>query len=395
MKDILRSWFDTAECKRLFEQKAVKYVHAVASALFAFGVCAASAAEPDNAEALTAEGVKYECGCDGVTKDYHKAAELYTKAADLGDPKAKVYLSGLYGRGLGVKKDEGHAIRLLQSAADQGYARAFGALGYHYDHGVGVPQDYRKAIELYQKAIDQSDSCAMVNLGLMYQQGRGVPQNYRKAAELYEKAGDFAQAEANLANLYQRGFGVPKDYAKAVELAEKSAKHGNSYGENNLAWAYYNGWGVQKDYVRAAELFKKAAEKGNNSATANLGRMYARGEGVEKDPVKAVELYSKAELQGAPAGTITVQEAVQKNLLLAAPKPDYPVEARSRRITGNGVFDLIFDFESGNLREVRVVKNIDDHTLSGYAIGSLKLWKAKPRSIHVLRVPLSFNMRGA
>jgi hypothetical protein len=92
---------------------------------------------------------------------------------------------------------------------------------------------------------------------------------------------------------------------------------------------------------------------------------------------------------------MTVQEAIQRNLLIAAPKPDYPYEARSRRMTGGGVYDLVFDFETGNLREVHVVKNIDDRTLSGYAIGALKLWKAKPHSIHVLRVPLSFNMRGA
>jgi outer membrane biosynthesis protein TonB len=121
--------------------------------------------------------------------------------------------------------------------------------------------------------------------------------------------------------------------------------------------------------------------------------MYSQGEGVEKNPAKASELYKKVELQGAQTGTMTVQEAVQRQLLLVAPKPDYPYEARSRRMTGSGVFDLVFDYETGNLREVHVVKNIEDHTLNGYAIGALKLWKAKKRSIHVLRVPLSFNIR--
>ena len=88
---------------------------------------------------------------------------------------------------------------------------------------------------------------------------------------------------------------------------------------------------------------------------------------------------------------MTVGEAVQKDLLLSAPRPDYPYAARARGKTGEGMFELKFDYETGRLREVHVIKSIGDRMLDGPAIGALKLWKAKPRSIHTLRVPIRFT----
>jgi TonB family protein len=89
--------------------------------------------------------------------------------------------------------------------------------------------------------------------------------------------------------------------------------------------------------------------------------------------------------------TMTVEEAVEKHLLLTAIRPQYPYEALARHRTGSGVFELTFDYESGRLREVHVVKSFNDRALEGYAIGTLKLWRAKPRSIHTLLVPVTFT----
>jgi TonB family protein len=86
-----------------------------------------------------------------------------------------------------------------------------------------------------------------------------------------------------------------------------------------------------------------------------------------------------------------VEEAVQKDLLLSAPRPNYPYAARVRGKTGEGMFELKFDYETGHLREVHVIKSIGDRMLDGPAIGALKLWKAKPRSIHTLHVPIRFT----
>jgi outer membrane biosynthesis protein TonB len=93
----------------------------------------------------------------------------------------------------------------------------------------------------------------------------------------------------------------------------------------------------------------------------------------------------------ATENVMMVEEAVQKHLLLVAAKPTYSYEARSRGRTGRGLFELKFDYETGRLREVHVVKSFGDRLLDGPTIGALKVWQAKPRSIHTLLVPVRFG----
>ena len=97
-----------------------------------------------------------------------------------------------------------------------------------------------------------------------------------------------------------------------------------------------------------------------------------------------------------------VDEALSKHLLLVAVAPDYPDEYEwgpkhgsvfeGQVPAGKGVFDLRFDFETGHLREVHVVETTGSRKLDGHAIGAFELWKAKPRSIHILRVPINFRL---
>jgi TonB family protein len=94
-------------------------------------------------------------------------------------------------------------------------------------------------------------------------------------------------------------------------------------------------------------------------------------------------------LAGEPPLT-TIEEAESKQLLVFAAKPSYPYEAYRMRVSGEGIFDLKFDYETGHLREIHVVKSTGNNFLDGHSIGALKLWKAKPRSIHTLRVPIGF-----
>jgi hypothetical protein len=91
-----------------------------------------------------------------------------------------------------------------------------------------------------------------------------------------------------------------------------------------------------------------------------------------------------------------LDEAVQKRLLLAAAKPKWPDEAShgARDRTSKGLFELRFDYETGHLREVHVVRSTGDRILDAHAIGSLKVWQAKPRSIHNLLVPIAFKPLG-
>ena len=94
----------------------------------------------------------------------------------------------------------------------------------------------------------------------------------------------------------------------------------------------------------------------------------------------------------AESPCITFVQAAQRGLLVVAPRPDYPYEARSGGGSGGvGVFQLKFDYETGHLREVHVVKSTGNRYLDGNSIGALKLWQAKPHSIHCLSVEVTFK----
>ncbi len=92
----------------------------------------------------------------------------------------------------------------------------------------------------------------------------------------------------------------------------------------------------------------------------------------------------------ATPDTMSEEEAIRQDLLVVAARPDYPYEARRQRWTGSGIFELTFNYQTGNLREVHVVKSTGVRMLDGHAIGALKLWKAKPRSVHNILVPITF-----
>ncbi len=92
---------------------------------------------------------------------------------------------------------------------------------------------------------------------------------------------------------------------------------------------------------------------------------------------------------GAPEVT-SAAEAVRNHLLVRVVPLEYDYEARARHMEGDGVFDLIFDYETGHLREVHVVRALSSSRLQKTTIAALKQWQAKPRSIHVLRVPIAF-----
>jgi hypothetical protein len=97
-----------------------------------------------------------------------------------------------------------------------------------------------------------------------------------------------------------------------------------------------------------------------------------------------------------PPERITVVEALRRDLLLVAVRPDFPRGyywggAQWHHGPYRCAFELRFDYETGHLREVHVVQSTGDPKFDGYAIGALKLWKAKPRSIHTLVVPIGFK----
>jgi TonB family protein len=80
---------------------------------------------------------------------------------------------------------------------------------------------------------------------------------------------------------------------------------------------------------------------------------------------------------------ITVDEARRQHLLFFV-RPDYPLEARRNRWTGRGVFSVTFDFASGRVQKVQIVRGTGHPLLDSAATAALKQWRAKPKSLHKL-----------
>ncbi len=73
--------------------------------------------------AIVALAVRYE-HAEGMPRDYVKAAELYCRAAKLGNAKAQYSLGWMYANGRGVSRDDGVAAQLFAMASEQGHEHA-------------------------------------------------------------------------------------------------------------------------------------------------------------------------------------------------------------------------------------------------------------------------------
>lgn len=93
-------------------------------------------------------------------KDYKRAAEWYTKAAELGYPPAQRRLAYMYYVGKGVAQDYKKAFDWCLKAAEQGNQIAQCQVGCLYESGLGVVQDYHKALEWYAKSASLGNKLA-------------------------------------------------------------------------------------------------------------------------------------------------------------------------------------------------------------------------------------------
>ncbi len=125
---------------------------------------------------------------------YREGAELLSKASELGDAEAQMYLGICYGTGRGVKKDQHKAIELVEKAVAQGHIRAHTVLGACYSLGYGVKQDFVKAAELFEYAASYGDTEAAKQLAILRSfgcdGGAGDQDKVEQALKVAESAGD-------------------------------------------------------------------------------------------------------------------------------------------------------------------------------------------------------------
>ena len=73
------------------------------------------------------------------------------------------------------------------------------------------------------------------------------------------------------------------------------------------------------------------------------------------------------------------------------PRPQYPYEARSRHITGSGVFVLLSHPNTGNVFKVIMEKSTGSAVLDNAAMSAYRQWRL-PVGWKGVRMPITFSM---
>jgi protein TonB len=101
----------------------------------------------------------------------------------------------------------------------------------------------------------------------------------------------------------------------------------------------------------------------------------------------------KAPQAAGRPGAMSISSA--KALATYAPRPQYPYEARSRRITGSGVCVVEVDPGSGSVTSASMASSIGNPILDNAATSAFRQWRFKPGTVSKVRIPITFTMTGA
>ena len=195
-------------------------------------------------------------------EQYEKAANLFLKAANQGNPRGMLNYGHCLKTGLGVDKNYSEMIKYYKMAFSQNYAKGINAYAKCLELGLGTRKNERKAAVLYKEAAKMRLPEALRNYGTLYEDGRGVAQNFSKAIHYYNKAAEYGDTDAMvyLGLMHEFGKGVEIHYTTAARLYKEASKNGNVNGMIGYARLLEKSNGRKKDILR---YYKLAAENGS------------------------------------------------------------------------------------------------------------------------------------
>jgi TonB family protein len=82
-------------------------------------------------------------------------------------------------------------------------------------------------------------------------------------------------------------------------------------------------------------------------------------------------------------------------LVMYAPRPVYPYDARRQRVTGSGIALLTVDSVDGNVVDVRMVQSCGSVVLDNATLEAFRRWHFKPGSVERVQVPITYTLTGA
>ncbi len=81
-------------------------------------------------------------------------------------------------------------------------------------------------------------------------------------------------------------------------------------------------------------------------------------------------------------------------VLVSAVRPDYPYEARLRRISGRGAAILKIDRATGKVVSCEMAPSTGSEILDDAAVEAFRQWRFKPGTIAGVRIPIAFALPG-
>src|SRR5262249_52377162 len=94
------------------------------------------------------------------------------------------------------------------------------------------------------------------------------------------------------------------------------------------------------------------------------------------------------------AGESVISASAAKPVTTYAPRPEYPQEARSRRIEGSGVCVVTVDPASGSVTNASMAQSTGSPLLDKSVLITVRTWKFKPGAVSKVRIPVEFTTRG-
>ena len=281
------------------------------------------AADNKNVRALFNLATLYRKGI-GVPRDQALAHKYYGIAADLGDSRAKAYLSGKKDpAGMSQSEVDSTASSIkrepwiLRQSGERytvqasAFTSESSALSFVKDHDLNEDiAIFRANIngKVWYKAIYKSFNTRKDALQARDELKLRFPRQspwVRKFEDIHAEmitmntvglseytASNTAMESswsADIEQKFQEGqsaFNV-QNYSEALASWKPLADNGVAEAQYGLGFMYESGWGVVQDYNEAFGWYEKAAKLGHAKSQYNLGLLYLNGFGVDKDLDKA------------------------------------------------------------------------------------------------------------
>jgi uncharacterized protein len=165
------------------------------------------------------------------------AFQLAKLSAFQGYNTSKALLGSFYAEGLGTEKNFAKAIELWTAAANAGDIWSQEKLGVSHLLGDDLPRDYQKAAYwLSQAAEDGESPYAARYVAIMFEEGWGFQRNSVEAFKWMTYAAVHGNADAmyRLSEYLRRGIGCSVDINTSLDWLEKAAASGHAGAKGSV-----------------------------------------------------------------------------------------------------------------------------------------------------------------